>query len=168
ERTYYLPAIVTYSDLRAEGLYNNFRTWEPGEGEMAWRPIVPFSPTSQFLRERNQGPSPRHWLGTDDRGRSVLSRMIWGTRVSLSIGIIAVGIALLIGIPLGAVAGYYGGWVDALVLRLIEIMMSVPTFFLLLACIAFLPQSIYTIMAVIGLLSWTDIARLVRGEFIRL
>ena len=168
ERTYVLPAVITYSPLLSEGLYNNFRAWEPGEGEYGVRPIVPFSPRNQFIRERNEGPSARHWLGTDDRGRSVLSRMIWGTRVSLSIGIIAVGISLIIGIPMGAIAGYYGGWVDSIILRIIEIMMSVPTFFLLLACIAFLPQSIYTIMAVIGLLSWMGIARLVRGEFIRL
>ena len=114
------------------------------------------------------GPTGQHWLGTDDSGRDVLSRMIHGSRVSLSVGFVAVGIALVIGILLGALAGYFGGWVDHVISRLIEILLTIPTFFLIIAIIAFLPQSIYNIMIVIGLTGWTGIARFVRAEFLKL
>ena len=131
-------------------------------------PPIPFSPRNQNLREDKEPPSAKHWLGTDDRGRDVLSRMIWGTQISMSIGFVAVGIALLIGVPLGALAGYYGGWIDVAIQRIIEVVMCFPSFFLILALIAYLRASIMNIMIVIGLLAWTGVARLVRGEFLKL
>ncbi len=138
-----------------------------GEGFALWPP-VPYSPTEYDLLENLSGPSSRHWLGTDDSGRDVLSRMIHGARISLSIGFVAEGIALIIGIVLGALAGYFGRWVDHLISRIIEILITIPTFFLIIAIIAFLPPSIYNIMVVIGLTGWTGIARFVRAEILKL
>ena len=113
-------------------------------------------------------PSIAHPLGTDDLGREVLVRMLYGARISLLVGFVAVGISTLIGIILGSLAGYYGGWVDALVMRFVDIMLCFPTFFLILAVIAFLDPSIWNIMIVIGLTSWMGIARLIRAEFLSL
>lgn len=166
-KSYWLPNIFTYSELQAENLYANFDRWQPGPEDRVLRPPVPYGPLQQDLRAANRPPSREHWLGTDDRGRDVLSRMIWGARIAMSVGLVAVGIAALIGICLGALAGYYGGWVDAVVLRIIEMVLVVPTFFLILAVMAILKPSIFLIMAVIGMTGWTDIARLVRGEFMK-
>ncbi len=113
-------------------------------------------------------PSKQHWLGTDYMGRDLLTRMIWGSRVSLSIGFVAEAIALFIGIVLGALAGYYRGKTDMLLSRIIEIMICFPTFFLVLAVVAFLPPSIFFVMLVLGIFGWMGIARLLRGEFLRL
>jgi len=113
-------------------------------------------------------PSWSHPLGTDFLGRDLLSRMIWGARVSLSIGFVAEAIALFIGVVLGALAGYYRGWVDIVISRVIEVVICFPTFFLILAVVAFLPPSIYYVMLVLGLFGWMGIARLQRGEFLRL
>ncbi|MGC8719995.1 MAG: ABC transporter permease [Thermodesulforhabdaceae bacterium] len=141
-----------------------------GSGYSGWVlwPPVPYSPTEHDLLEILSPPGKKHWFGTDDSGRDVLSRMIYGARVSLSVGVVAVGIAAVIGIILGGLAGYFGGWVDALVNRIIEILLTIPTFFLIIAIIAFLPPSIYNIMVVIGLTGWTGIARFVRAEFLKL
>ena len=164
-KTYWFANVIEYKEL----VNFDFRSWEPGSGERIVRPLVPHDPLAQDLRDRLQGPSGKHWLGTDDRGRDVLSRMIWGARISISIGFVAVGITVLIGVVLGALAGFYGGWVDIVVLRSIEIMMCIPTFFFILTLIAFMPkQSIYNIMIVIGATGWTGVARLVRGEFLKL
>lgn len=130
--------------------------------------IAPYSPTAYNLAETLQGPSARHWLGTDEQGRDVLSRLIYGSRISLSIGFVAVSIYVAVGIFLGALAGYYGGGVDMTISRIIEVMYCFPTFFLILAVLAFVGPSIYNIMIVIGLTSWPGIARLVRGEFLKL
>jgi peptide/nickel transport system permease protein len=138
-----------------------------GSGWLIW-PLVPYSPTEHDLLEILSPPSSKHWFGTDDRGRDVLSRMIYGARVSLSVGVVAVGIATVIGIVMGGLAGYFGRWVDACINRLIEILLTIPTFFLIIAIIAFLPPSIYNIMVVIGLTGWTGIARFVRAEFLKL
>jgi peptide/nickel transport system permease protein len=96
-----------------------------------------------------------------------MARMIHGTRISLSVGFVAVSIYTVIGIFLGALAGFYGGRVDMVISRLIEVMMCFPTFFLILTVLAFLPPSIYNIMVVLGLTGWTGVARLVRGEFLK-
>ncbi|MDP3789850.1 MAG: ABC transporter permease [Candidatus Omnitrophota bacterium] len=113
-------------------------------------------------------PSKAHWLGTDDLGRDLFSRMAYGARISLSIGFIAVMIMLFIGIALGAIAGYYGGWVDSLIMRLIEVMMCFPGFYLILMILAFLGPSIIYVMIVIGFTIWMDLARFVRAEFLSL
>ncbi len=113
-------------------------------------------------------PSMAHPFGTDDLGREVFVRMLYGARISLLVGFVAVGISTIIGIILGALAGYYGSWVDALVMRFVDIMLCFPTFFLILAVIAFLDPSIWNIMIVIGLTSWMGVARLIRAEFLSL
>ncbi|MCK5826092.1 MAG: ABC transporter permease [Desulfuromusa sp.] len=113
-------------------------------------------------------PSMAHPFGTDDLGREVFVRMLYGARISLLVGFVAVGISTVIGIVLGALAGYYGSWVDALVMRFVDIMLCFPTFFLILAVIAFLDPSIWNIMIVIGLTSWMGVARLIRAEFLSL
>lgn len=113
-------------------------------------------------------PSWEHPLGTDDLGRDVLVRMLYGARISLLVGFVAVCISCPIGIVFGALAGYYGGWIDALIMRFVDIMLCFPTFFLILAVIAFLDPSIWNIMIVIGLTSWMGVARLIRAEFLSL
>ncbi|MFH1309715.1 MAG: ABC transporter permease [Candidatus Omnitrophota bacterium] len=115
-----------------------------------------------------QAPSQEHFFGTDNLGRDVFSRMAYGARVSLSVGFIAVGISLVIGVCLGGVSGFFGGWVDALIMRLVEIMYSLPTFFLIMMVITFLGPSIINVMIVIGLTSWAGLCRLVRAEFLSL
>ncbi|MBA3315734.1 MAG: ABC transporter permease [Planctomycetaceae bacterium] len=109
-----------------------------------------------------------HWLGTDKIGRDVLSRMLWGGRVSLSVGLVAVGIYVAIGIIVGSLAGFFRGWVDMFISRIIEIVIVFPAFFLILTIVAFLGPSLMNIMVVIGLTGWTGVARLIRGEFLRL
>ncbi len=115
-----------------------------------------------------QGPSLAHPFGTDDLGRDVLARILYGARISLLVGFVAVGIATLIGIVLGALSGFYGRWVDSLIMRFVDIMLCFPTFFLILAVIAFLEPSIWNIMIIIGLTGWMGVARLVRAEFLSL
>jgi peptide/nickel transport system permease protein len=130
--------------------------------------IAPWDPHRPDVRKILEPPSARHWLGTDGLGRDVLSRMLYGARVSLAVGFVSVGIATLIGIVLGATAGYHGGTIDATVMRLVDLMLVFPRFFLLLAVLAFLRPSIWTIMAVIGMTGWMGVARLVRAEFLAL
>ena len=130
--------------------------------------IAPYDPGAIDLKNVLASPSAEHWFGTDQLGRDVLSRMIWGARISLKVGFVATGLAILIGMILGAVAGYYGGWIDAVIMRFVDIMLCFPTFFLILAVIAFLEPSIWNIMIVIGLTSWMGVIRLVRADFISL
>lgn len=130
--------------------------------------IAPYDPGAIDLRNVLAPPSGDHWFGTDQLGRDVLSRMIWGARISLKVGFVATGLAILIGMILGAVAGYYGGWIDATIMRFVDIMLCFPTFFLILAVIAFLEPSIWNIMIVIGLTGWMGVTRLVRADFISL
>ena len=130
--------------------------------------VSPHDPNQFHLKRVLEGPSWNHLLGTDELGRDVLARMIYGAQISLKVGFVAVGIATLIGIVLGALAGYYSGWVDAVIMRLVDIMLCFPAFFLILAVIALLEPSIWNIMIVIGLTSWMGVARLVRAEFMGL
>lgn len=113
-------------------------------------------------------PSAAHWLGTDREGRDVLARLVYGTRTSLSVGVVAVGLTVGIGVLLGALAGYLGGRVDLLVSRAIEVMICLPTFFLVLALVAMVEQrSVFHVMAILGITGWTGVARLVRAELLR-
>ncbi|HOG07099.1 MAG: ABC transporter permease [Syntrophales bacterium] len=130
--------------------------------------LAPYDPSAIDLDRVLMPPSGDHWLGTDPLGRDVLSRMIWGARISLKVGFIATGIAILIGAVLGAMAGYYGGWTDALIMRFVDIMLCFPAFFLILAVIAVLEPSIWNIMLIIGVTGWMGITRLVRADFISL
>jgi len=130
--------------------------------------FVSSDPAAIDIKQALLPPSLLHPLGTDDLGREVLVRMLYGARISLLVGFVAVGISTLLGILLGSLAGFYGGWVDALVMRFVDIMLCFPTFFLILAVIAFLDPSIWNIMIVIGLTSWMGVARLIRAEFLSL
>jgi peptide/nickel transport system permease protein len=130
--------------------------------------LAPWDPHRPDVRKILDPPSLHHWFGTDQLGRDVFSRMLHGARVSLAVGFVSVGIATLIGVVLGAAAGYRGGLVDVTIMRLVDLMLVFPRFFLLLAVLAFLRPSIWTIMAVIGLTGWMGVARLVRAEFLTL
>ncbi len=110
-----------------------------------------------------------HWLGTDEVGRDLAARMVHGARVSMLVGFVSVGISTLIGLVLGSLAGYFGGWVDILISRVIEIVMCFPIFFLILTILAIVTHpSIWLVMCAIGVVTWTGTARYIRGEFIRL
>ncbi len=130
--------------------------------------IAPYDPDAINVKSILLAPSAQHWMGTDGLGRDVFSRMLYGARISLLVGFVAVGISTIIGIILGALAGFYRGWVDTFIMRLVDVMLSIPTFFLILAVIAFLSPSIWNIMIVIGLTSWMGVTRLVRAEFLSL
>jgi peptide/nickel transport system permease protein len=130
--------------------------------------FAPYDPDAINVKEILLSPSAQHMMGTDGLGRDVFSRMLFGARISLLVGIVAVGIATVVGIILGAISGYYRGWVDVFIMRLVDVMLSIPTFFLILAVIAFLTPSIWNIMIVIGLTSWMGVTRLVRAEFLSL
>lgn len=126
--------------------------------------LTPHHPSAINAWEVLQPPTWQHWFGTDELGRDVLARVLFGARISLKVGFVAVGIAVALGTAVGLTAGYYGGWPDTVLMRLVDIMLCFPTFFLILAVIAFLQPSIWIIMAVIGLTGWMGVARLVRAE----
>ncbi len=128
--------------------------------------ISPHDPVEPDLKNILAGPSWSHPFGTDTLGRDVFSRVIYGSRISLLVGFVSVGIATLIGILIGSVSGYSGGIVDEIIMRFVDLMMCFPTFFLILAVIALLEPSIWNIMIVIGLTTWMGIARLVRAEIL--
>jgi peptide/nickel transport system permease protein len=130
--------------------------------------LSPHDPLAIDLKKILAPPSFQHWCGTDQLGRDVLSRMIWGAGISLKVGFVATGIAVIIGALLGALAGYYGGWWDAVIMRFVDMMLCFPTFFLILAVIAFLDPSIWNIMIIIGMTGWMGITRLVRADFMSL
>jgi peptide/nickel transport system permease protein len=130
--------------------------------------LSPYDPGQIDVQQVLQDPTWKHPFGTDPLGRDVFSRMIYGSRISLMVGFVAVGISTLIGIFLGALAGYYGRWVDNLIMRFVDVMLCFPTFFLILAVIALLEPNIWNIMVVIGITGWMGVARLVRAEFLSL
>lgn len=131
-------------------------------------PVLPHGYRQTDPGSNLKPPSARHWLGTDTEGRDVLSRMIYGTRISLTIGVVAVSIYVTIGVVLGALAGYFGGKVDLWISRLIEVMICFPSFFLILTIAALIEErSIFHVMLIIGLTSWTGVARLIRAEFLK-
>lgn len=146
----------------------SYRDLKLNKGDFVMLPPIPYSPTEYNLDFPLVAPNHEHLLGTDEQGRDIMSRMIHGSRISLSVGFIAVIIYIIIGVIIGAIAGYYGGWVDLAISRFMEMVMCFPTFFLILAVLAFLGSSLINIMIVIGLTSWTGVARLVRGEFLKL
>ena len=130
--------------------------------------LAPHDPDALHLDAILAPPSSDFWLGTDRLGRDVFSRLLYGGRVSLWVGFVAVGISSLIGVTLGLVSGYFRGWVDEAIMRLVDVMLCFPSFFLILSVIAFLEPSLTNIMIVIGLTSWMGIARLVRAETLSL
>lgn len=130
--------------------------------------VAPTSPSKIDLTQIARQPSADHWLGTDAVGRDVLSRLIYGARVSLSVGLVAVAIYLTIGFVLGSVSGYFGGWVDTLIMRFTDVMLCFPTFVLILILVGLLGPNIGNVMLVIGLFGWPGVARLVRGQVLQL
>ena len=150
-----------------------YETYEQAQNDDSLDISATFTPIPFGYRKTGfkalKGMSTEHLLGTDQSTRDVAVRMLYGTRIALSIGIIAVSIYVSIGIFIGSIAGFFGGFVDLAVVRFIEIFMSIPSLFVILTLLAFVEKpSIFHIMAVIGCLSWTGVARLIRGEFLRL
>lgn len=171
--TSYAPIFIDYGvwlGLRKwpEPLLNaDFYRLEEQADSVLWPPIR-YSPTRVAIRgDTFASPSGKHWLGTDRLGRDVMAGMVHGTRISLTIGLVVVAIQAAIGIVLGGLAGYYGGWTDIAISRFIEMMLGIPTFFLLITVAAIFPPSIYLIMGILGLTGWMGIARYVRSEFLR-
>jgi peptide/nickel transport system permease protein len=130
--------------------------------------LAPYDPGKTEVSMKLKAPSREHYLGTDQLGRDVFSRMLYGSRISLSVGFVAVAISILIGILVGALAGYYGRWIDPLLMRFVDTMLCFPSFFLILTVVALLGPSIFNIMVVIGITSWMGTARFVRAEFLSL
>lgn len=130
--------------------------------------ISPYDPQSIDQYSLLMPPSFKHIMGTDSLGRDLFSRLVYGARISLSIGLIAVGIATILGLILGALAGFYGRIIDAVIMRFSDIMLCFPTFFLILAVVAVLEPSIFNIMFIIGLTGWMGTARLVRAQILTL
>jgi len=130
--------------------------------------VAPYDPGKTGVSLKLDAPSINHFLGTDQLGRDVFSRMLYGSRVSLSVGFVAVAISIFIGILVGAVAGYYSGWIDGVLMRFVDIMLCFPSFFLILTVVAVLGPSLLNVMIVIGITSWMGTSRFVRAEFLSL
>ena len=164
---YYFPSTFSYRQFQATdwpAFVDNLEV-----GDWVLMPPVSVNPNRTDILNRLAPPSRGHPFGTDDIGRDVLARMVWGSRISLSVGFVAVGIAVLIGVIVGAMAGYFGGSIDIFVSRIIEVVICFPAFFLILTIIALVAKmSIYYLMLAIGLVGWTGVARFVRGEFLKL
>ncbi len=126
--------------------------------------IAPYDPNALNPLAMLEPPSATHIFGTDDLGRDIFSRMLYGARISLFVGFVAVSISSLLGIIIGLLSGYFGGIIDEILMRFVDIMLCFPSFFLILAVITFVEPNVFTIMTVIGLTSWMGVARLVRAE----
>jgi ABC-type dipeptide/oligopeptide/nickel transport system permease subunit len=122
------------------------------------------NPIAIDLAHLLQRPSAQHWLGTDIQGRDIWSRLVYGARVSLTVGLISQGIALALGVTLGLIAGFYGRWVDEIVMRLADVTLAFPTLLLLIAMVAALQPSEAVVFATIGIVGWAGMARIVRGQ----
>lgn len=131
--------------------------------------LAPHNPTQLQLDKVLLPPgAPGHLLGTDEFGMDVLSRLIYGARISLTVGLVVVSISAGLGILLGALAGYYGGWVDTVVMRVVDLLLAFPFFVLAIAIMAVLGPSLYNAMIALGSIGWTGYARIVRGQFLAL
>ncbi len=126
--------------------------------------IARYDPTAIELVNQLAAPSSSHWMGTDYQGRDVWSRLVFGARISLTVGLVSQGIALFLGVSLGLVSGYYGKWVDDVIMRLADVTLAFPTLLLLIAMVAALQPSLGVVFATIGLVGWAGMARLVRGQ----
>jgi peptide/nickel transport system permease protein len=130
--------------------------------------IAPYSYSTQSLLTRLEKPSGAHWLGTDGFGRDILTRVIWGGRVSLEIGLLATGLSVIVGTVLGGIAAYFGGAVDTAIMRVADVFMAIPALFLILVVVALFGAGLTNTAAVIGLVTWAQVARIVRGECLSL
>ncbi|MDG2149982.1 MAG: ABC transporter permease [Planctomycetota bacterium] len=164
--TFRPPTWSSQADIDAEGYYmEGARSHRIDE---ATGTPLRATPVDVRVGESDRNDPMRHVLGTDSLGRDMLGRMIWGGRISLAVGIISTVLLVLIGTLVGSLAGYFGGWTDILISRVIEVFQCFPVFFLILLVVSFLEASILNIMLAIGIFRWTGVARLVRAEFIRL
>ncbi|MCL5677086.1 MAG: ABC transporter permease [Firmicutes bacterium] len=125
------------------------------------------SPTLTNPLFATAGPSPQHWLGTDELGRDLLARLLYGGRVTLSVGLVSMLVAMLVGTLVGALGGYYRGWVEIVLMRLVDVFMAVPAFFLILAELTVFGRNPAVVVIVVGLSFWMQVARIVHGEFVR-
>ncbi|MBA3925643.1 ABC transporter permease [Listeria rustica] len=130
--------------------------------------LSPYDPNALSIQDKLLPPSSSHWFGTDDHGRDYFTRVLYGGRVSLTVGFLAMLIALVVGTVAGTISGFFGGIVDSLLMRFLDIFMSIPSFFLLMILNAYLKPGIGNIILIIGLLSWMDVARIVRAETLSL
>ncbi len=130
--------------------------------------ICPYAPDHIDSANLLCAPSARHWLGTDQLGRDVFSRLIYGARISLSVGFLVIAISTVIGLLVGSLAGYYGGFVDYVLMRATDAMLCFPVFFLILSVVAMLESSTFNIIMILGITSWMGQARLVRAEILSL
>lgn len=175
-----------YMEYKGKSYYPAFRQYAVHLGLMDWPkelkrrrnfkklktdvvvfPPIPYGPGEIRLAEKYAPPGRQHWLGTDRLGRDVLAGLVHGSRYALTIGLVSVGISMCIGLLLGALAGYFGGWVDLVLSRFFELWAAIPGFFLILTAAAFFPPSLFFIMIIIGLTSWVGIARLTRSQFLQ-
>lgn len=142
----------------------------------ALAPLSRYTPTEQYPKNGLMAPSAEHWFGTDDLGRDVLTRVLYGGRISLVVGLTATALSLLVGVSVGALAGYFGGWVDNILMRITDVFLSLPSLFVLILISTMLRDmpslnlrnSTLIVILVIAILSWMWPARLVRGEFLSL
>jgi peptide/nickel transport system permease protein len=175
-----LLASVVLSEMLFEppplAIYSQYRVKEQaGAYDWVLNAPVPYSP-KDYLRDYGyagfeaplEAAGRTHWLGTEENGADVLSRMIYASRIALGIGFVATGIAMLIGVILGGFMGYFSGVLDIIGMRLVEIFEAVPTLFLLLTLVAFFGRSLYLMMVIIGITSWSGYARYIRAEFLKL
>lgn len=166
-----LLLLLPFAAARPKLDKTDYRLAAAESGERAVFVPIPYGPF-EIIAKPYQKPSREHWLGTDEVGRDVASRMIYGARASLAVGLFATAIALVIGTLVGLMAGYYRGWFDLAVMRLVEILLCFPTFLLLLILMSILKdrkfeQSILVVIAVIGLTGWIGLTFLVRGEVLK-
>jgi peptide/nickel transport system permease protein len=125
---------------------------------------APYPPDQQAILQRYRAPDPEHLMGTDGFGRDVFSRAVWASRVSLTVGVVSVLISVVISVLVGGISGFFGGWVDNLLMRLTDLLLVFPTLFLMIAVVAAFGSSLTILVAVLGLMSWQVGARVVRGE----
>jgi peptide/nickel transport system permease protein len=130
--------------------------------------LAPHAPNAVSLSNYREAPNGEYLLGTDAQGRDVLSRLMYAARISLSVSLVAVSLYVVIGTVLGGLAGYFGGWVDTVIMRFADMVLSFPSIIVIITIVSILGTSLANVMLVIGLLGWPPIARLVRGEFLTL
>ena len=129
--------------------------------------VAPFDPVSQELSQRLTGPTATHWFGLDELGRDIFARVLSGARISLLVGVVVVGVSSVVGIALGSLAGYFGGRVDDVISRFVDILMAFPGLLLAIALVAVLGPSLTNVVLALSLIGWVGYARLVRGQVLR-
>ena len=129
--------------------------------------LVPYDPAAQDLALRLEGPTGFHWFGLDELGRDILARVLAGARISLLVGLVVVGVSSTVGTVLGAVAGYFGGWIDEAISRVMDVLLAFPGLLLAIALVAVLGPSLQNVVLALTLIGWVGYARLVRGQVLR-